>query len=342
MEKAQGSELNHKVGSFKRNKKIRNPASKRRNKVAQPRLPKTASEVSSNWKALSLVLAADKKPQKDIKRKRSESKFLKSNKRKTNLNQFVQEKQTKDAKTENKEIWFDDVDLDDIERATGRKLKRFNEVENELINSTSSVSAASTQINDIQDNLETQTPRTTKYVGMDCEFVGIGKNGTEHMLARVSIVNSDGDVLYDQFVAPQERVIDYRTDVSGVRYSDLKKAPNFKEVQNDVAAIIKNKTLVGHAIKTDLKVLFLDHPRKHIRDTAKYKPFQQRMKTKHPSLKKLAKEILSLSIQTGEHSSVEDARAAMQLYREHRKQWEKSIKENFRKSIKIRHEEKKL
>lgn len=28
----------------------------------------------------------------------------------------------------------------------------------------------------------------------------------------------------------------------------------------------------------NLKVLFLDHPRKHIRDTAKYKPFQQRMR----------------------------------------------------------------
>ena len=57
---------------------------------------------------------------------------------------------------------------------------------------------------------------------MDCEFVGIGKDATEHMLARVSIVNSDGGVLYDQFVAPQERVIDYRTEVSGVRFSDIK------------------------------------------------------------------------------------------------------------------------
>ncbi|CAB3991012.1 Cationic trypsin-3, partial [Paramuricea clavata] len=60
-------------------------------------------------------------------------------------------------------------------------------------------------------------------------------------------------------------------------------------------------------------VLLLDHPRKRIRDTAKYKPFQEKVKTKRPSLKKLAKEILSLSIQSGEHSSVEDARAAMKL-----------------------------
>lgn len=52
---------------------------------------------------------------------------------------------------------------------------------------------------------------------MDCEFVGVGKGGLEHMLARVSIVNIDGDVLYDKYVAARERVVDYRTDVSGIR-----------------------------------------------------------------------------------------------------------------------------
>ncbi|CAB4016909.1 RNA exonuclease 4 [Paramuricea clavata] len=81
-----------------------------------------------------------------------------------------------------------------------------------------------------------------------------------------------------------------------------------------------------------LQVLLLDHPRKRIRDTAKYKPFQEKVKTERPSLKKLAKEILSLSIQAGEHSSVEDARAAMKLYFTHRREWEKYIKKiDFRR-----------
>lgn len=57
---------------------------------------------------------------------------------------------------------------------------------------------------------------------MDCEFVGVGKAGLEHMLARVSIVNIDGDVLYDKYVAAQERVVDYRTDVSGIRPFHIK------------------------------------------------------------------------------------------------------------------------
>ena len=53
-------------------------------------------------------------------------------------------------------------------------------------------------------------------------MVGIGVDGKQHMLARVSIVNSHGRVVYDSFVAPQEKVVDYRTAVSGVKPADLK------------------------------------------------------------------------------------------------------------------------
>ena len=67
---------------------------------------------------------------------------------------------------------------------------------------------------------------------------------------------------------------DYRTAVSGVRPEDLVGAPEFKDVQAEVAEMIKDRVLVGHAIHHDLKVLFLDHPKKLIRDTSKYKPFK--------------------------------------------------------------------
>lgn len=61
----------------------------------------------------------------------------------------------------------------------------------------------------------------TKAIGMDCEMVGVG-DGTESVLARVSIVNQYGVPVYDKFVKPKERVTDYRTFVSGVRPEDLK------------------------------------------------------------------------------------------------------------------------
>ena len=63
--------------------------------------------------------------------------------------------------------------------------------------------------------------RVTKAVGMDCEMVGVGDDGKESILARVSIVNQFGCCVYDKFVRPTERVTDYRTKVSGVRRTDL-------------------------------------------------------------------------------------------------------------------------
>ena len=63
--------------------------------------------------------------------------------------------------------------------------------------------------------------RVTKVVGMDCEMVGVGDDGKESILARVSIVNQYGCCIYDKFVRPTERVTDYRTKVSGVRWTDL-------------------------------------------------------------------------------------------------------------------------
>ena len=63
--------------------------------------------------------------------------------------------------------------------------------------------------------------------------------------------------------------------MSGVRPQDLVGAPEFMEVQAEVAEMIRDRVLVGHAIHHDLKVLFLDHPKKMIRDTSKYKPFKE-------------------------------------------------------------------
>lgn len=51
----------------------------------------------------------------------------------------------------------------------------------------------------------------TKILGMDCEMVGVGMAGTDSILARVSIVNHIGHMVYDKFVAPREKVTDYRT-----------------------------------------------------------------------------------------------------------------------------------
>jgi RNA exonuclease 4 len=63
----------------------------------------------------------------------------------------------------------------------------------------------------------------TEVIAIDCEMVGGGENGRENLLARVSVVNSNGETLYDAFVKPINDipVTDYRTKYSGVRPADL-------------------------------------------------------------------------------------------------------------------------
>ncbi|TKY89400.1 hypothetical protein EX895_001931 [Sporisorium graminicola] len=166
------------------------------------------------------------------------------------------------------------------------------------------------------------------YLAIDCEMVGVGDKGSESILARVSIVNFHGATIMDRFVRPQEKVTDYRTWVSGVRPKDLKNAPSFSEVQGEVANLIKGKVLVGHAIQNDLKALLLSHPKPLIRDTATFQPLRDLAKTKYPSLKKLAKLVLGIDIQLeGEsHSSVEDARATMAVFRSQKPKWDEMLR----------------
>lgn len=99
-------------------------------------------------------------------------------------------------------------------------------------------------------------------IALDCEMVGIGINGRDHMLARVSIVNETGDIILDKYVKPTTLVVDYRTKYSGITPMDLINAHEFAEVQADVARIKYNRILVGHALHNDMKTLKLDHPKR--------------------------------------------------------------------------------
>ncbi|KAG4098649.1 exonuclease [Neocallimastix lanati (nom. inval.)] len=168
--------------------------------------------------------------------------------------------------------------------------------------------------------------RFDNYVSIDCEMVGVGPEGKESALARVSIVNYYGNVILDKFVLPREKVVDYRTHVSGITKEILKDAEPFLEVQKEVADILKNKLVIGHSLEHDFNALLLDHPSKLIRDTSHYKPFRKITNGSTPSLKKLTKAILGLDVQAGEHSSVEDAQATMLLYRKVRNEWENELK----------------
>lgn len=151
---------------------------------------------------------------------------------------------------------------------------------------------------------------------MDCEMVGAELNGKHSILARVSIIDFFGKVLYDTFVEPTRHVTDYRTRYSGVTQDDLKGAPDFKTVQREVKMLLLGKRLIGHAIDNDLQVLDLKHPHQMIVDTSLHRPFMMANGGRRPALRKLAEEHLGIKVQqdTNGHDSVEDARVAMLLY----------------------------
>jgi RNA exonuclease 4 len=183
--------------------------------------------------------------------------------------------------------------------------------------------------------------RGDMYFSLDCEMVGVGPEGLDSALARVSIVNWDEQIVLDTYVRVTEPVTDYRTFISGIQEEHVTSdtAMPLEHVQNLVAGILRGKILIGHGLENDLKVLCLDHPWTDIRDTAKYAPFMTRVHTssvlklfdapelRPRKLKDLAYEKLGMDIQViGQpHSPLEDAMAAMALYKSVRPEWEKEL-----------------
>lgn len=170
-----------------------------------------------------------------------------------------------------------------------------------------------------------------KYIALDCEMVGVGPPPhSDNQLARVSLVNWHGEQVYDSFVLPQLPVTDYRTVVSGIRPDNLKQGRPFQEVRADVAVFLKGRILVGHWLKNDMECLQIQHLRSDIRDTAKLGKFRELVGGGNVRLKEVAKKVLGLDIQTGEHDSIEDARTAMLLFRAERDEFDGEKKQQPR------------
>lgn len=93
--------------------------------------------------------------------------------------------------------------------------------------------------NSIQSHSDNKCSGTTqktpkKMVAIDCEMVGTGPKGHVSSLARCSIVNYHGDVLYDEYILPPCHIVDYRTRWSGIRKQHMVNATPFKVARGQV------------------------------------------------------------------------------------------------------------
>ncbi|KAL6032697.1 hypothetical protein STEG23_025061, partial [Scotinomys teguina] len=139
-----------------------------------------------------------------------------------------------------------------------------------------------------------------KMVAVDCEMVGTGPKGRVSSLARCSIVNYDGDVLYDEYIRPPCYIVDYRTKWSGIRKSHMVNATPFKIARSQILKILTGKIVVGHAVHNDYKALQYFHPRSLTRDTSQIPLLNRKAECPENvtlSLKHLTKKLLNRDIQ---------------------------------------------
>lgn len=149
---------------------------------------------------------------------------------------------------------------------------------------------------------------------LDCEFC---ESLSGKVLTRISIVNFQGETVYDTYVKPKEEITDYVTRYSGITEEILKGVTTtLADVQAKVLDTVSSSDiLIGHSLDSDLRVLKVKHPR--VIDTAIIYDHHRGPPSK-PGLKWLSATFLSRSIQQGEqtgagHSSVEDLLACLDL-----------------------------
>lgn len=234
------------------------------------------------------------------------------------------------------------VSLSSDDSSTATPTKQYQQKQRRNNNQRKSKKHLNQKQNNKQDEQEVPLEEQSRYLALDCEMVGVGHGGRKSSVARVTLVDWDGRIVYDEFVQQEQEVTDYRTFVSGITHLDVEDATlTLEECREHVATMIADKVLVGHALKNDLRGLGLTHPWMSTRDTAKYEPFMQTRFTDNVlwprKLKDLAFGKLERKIQReGEpHSAYEDAAAAMDLYRTVRRKWEKVMDYKIQKTNEI-------
>lgn len=137
-------------------------------------------------------------------------------------------------------------------------------------------------------------------VSMDCEMV---ETKTGHEVGRVSVVDHQGNVLYDKCVKPRNPVVDFLTKYSGLNESILSSENTLEKVHEDLQKIIGKDTIIlGHSLESDLAALQIYHEK--IIDTSHLFISQDSKKVK---LKNLVSRYLKDEIQKKSHCSIEDA-----------------------------------
>eukprot|EP00494_Astrolonche_serrata_P033162 UN33431 len=165
-------------------------------------------------------------------------------------------------------------------------------------------------------NPYTENTKPVEMYAIDCEMVKTqNKNGMIMFeLARVSVVDCNLNVTLDELVKPENTIVDYLTQYSGISAKIMENVTTtLEDIQEEFMTRFDQSTIfVGHSLEQDLKALKLIHS--NVIDTAVL--YCRKFGGLKPKLKLLSAMHLNMLIQTdtkGGHNSLEDARAAMCL-----------------------------
>jgi RNA exonuclease 1 len=147
-------------------------------------------------------------------------------------------------------------------------------------------------------------------VAMDCEMVTIE---TGLALARCSVVDDCGTVIYDKLVLPPTPIVNYNTEFSGITKEQMRNVTTtLEDVQKELLELIPSECVIaGHSLENDLMMLKMCHP--NVVDTVQMYPHKRGAPFRN-ALRFLTERYLRRKIQhEGTHDSVTDARATLEL-----------------------------
>ncbi|KAI0271571.1 hypothetical protein BC834DRAFT_450707 [Gloeopeniophorella convolvens] len=167
-----------------------------------------------------------------------------------------------------------------------------------------------------------------KFMAVSAQIVyGTGDTINVPMVARVSVADYRGNMLLDTLVRPTQEVTDHRTAQTGLVAAHFVNAPSFAEVRHLVINLVQDKIIVGHCIWQFLFVLGLRHPAIDTRDVASFLTFRRVLGcgSTVPPLHVLSHRLMGRPMGAGHEHPLENARAALDLYRSAEHVWEEAI-----------------
>ena len=157
------------------------------------------------------------------------------------------------------------------------------------------------------------------FFAIDCEMVTCTTDSEPkrfvNLTGEVTIIDSYGKIVLHTYAKPHLPIVSYNTLYSGITPKHLNDAPPLHVVSEWVKQITENNYLVGFAVHNDLLALRMHHPRVLTIDVQKHPYIRHVLATSSPSLKRTVKCLLNHDIQNGAHSSLEDAKATMDVFK---------------------------